>query len=1574
MTMTTDMNLEYLTEGSYNANESFNDDMDNIENGRTYKLTLGVNGTEGEVFYFDFATSKVKKAKADAAGTAHVVGFLTESGVTDEERFFRYVGKITKAGWGLTANSRYYLSEAVAGGITITKPVGANKIVEVGFTKADTNTLYIQVREYIEGVGTGQTLYDKTIDAGGDGDYTSWQVAAATEASDITFFVRNGTYVESLGDIVIKDGQNFIGESAEGVIIDFNGVGKIFPDISGAIVEAGTVTLTNASTTITGNGTAWTSALNNHWIVIEGEIYRIDSVSDGTHLTIIETYRGKTRAGLNYFAGDMADNIVIKNVTMKNNTDTPGYNMYWSRAIRSYIENVIFQENSINCTALYLAHSAQCTFRNLLIKDIHGVGINLVNMSAQNLFDNVIIQHSVIGLWNGGYYNTFRSCRAIGCSTEGIYDFEGKGNVYENCHAIGTNQDGIKVVDSENITFDSCTAIQNGFNGFSIATSDYCKIANCDSSFNTKHGIYTNTVKHSIITENEVEGNDSADSATYDGIHIDASSEKNIIAGNRCKDNDRYELNLIGSNNIYYGNHLEGTDHVAELSDTGTNRAIFPNEEAVVNANGYGKYKTMSDAATGESAGAIITVSRDTITEIADFIPKEGQVFIGLGGIEGDDQTCVRVDMGDFLIDINVSEVLMSGIYFYFAPTTDEVKIDLDTNANYCRFRSLTFDFTGTANAHKGIADFGTNNCWRDIAIIGNANTYTPLHIKNDDSSYECFKMIGGKATVDYIILEDAGNNYLNKFNVSTIASGSNLEYLIYEVWVGASPIRNVYSNIYLDGTNKTEEGMYLSNIGSIVDKIYITNVRRGITVDVGDGIKITNFTIETLSSYGIIVNNSATGFVIDQGLIDGVPVGISLAGADYSTFSNIRIKNAASGNITLDSTSTQNSFVGINGTGTLTVAGDDNKFTNCTFATISLSAAAQRNVFVNCDWATLTDASGLHNTFGTLVNLKNSAPTVNDDIGDNMRTGITFWFDTVTKYFYICADETSTAAVWSQIFHNGADFNANGKNITNLGYITGNSTFVRIGSAGASGHGLTADNDLLIAGKLEVDGLVFFDSNVDFGGNYLQNTSRVYVGNTYYLDASGDHIRMTFGTFCKTVDTSFFYISGGNAYNSGARFQLYGGTHATLANTMNITATAGVFMGGNTIITGTYKLGINELTPIAQVHLTRTAVNPAGHDANSSIIIEHNGTSFFTFIGNSANTYHGLSWGHETDSFIGAFWYDFSINQMNWYVNNATKMSLNSTKLNLSAYIDLNGNYITNLGYITGNSTYIRIGSAGASGHGLTADNDLLIAGKLEVDGNAHFDSQALFYAGIWMGDNDLAIFGDGNDSGIMWGTAQTNHACIFGIDATSRSLLLVEIADRLFDFAHTAQPNPTFFIHSANQSTTEWISFTHNQTDGEYDVGLGGHIFSSAGAQKFKITTIGGLAIKLTNKTGAVTVAGQLVKPDTANNDAVILTAADDLEVIGIFLDSGIADGAEAWVVVSGIGDVALEDNTGATRGNWARTSITEAGYADATNASAPQPINQTHFAEIGHCVESVAAGGAGTHVLARCVLHFN
>ena len=205
----------------------------------------------------------------------------------------------------------------------------------------------------------------------------------------------------------------------------------------------------------------------------------------------------------------------------------------------------------------------------------------------------------------------------------------------------------------------------------------------------------------------------------------------------------------------------------------------------------------------------------------------------------------------------------------------------------------------------------------------------------------------------------------------------------------------------------------------------------------------------------------------------------------------------------------------------------------------------------------------------------------------------------------------------------------------------------------------------------------------------------------------------------------------------------------------------------------------------------------------------------------------------------------------------------------------------------------------------------------------------------------------------GGLAGGRQTTNSDLLIIDNQLRADVATELTNSILYGVMAAAPaNQTLRI---NAMTT-----------------IAGEVEAGGATTKVKITSIGGVAVKLTNTTGANTVAGQTVKADPATNDAVILTAADDNECIGVFLDSGVADDAEAWVVVSGIADVAMEDNTAATRGNWVETSDAEAGYANAESASpiaAPQ-----HFNEIGHCIESVAAGGGGTHILARCVLHFN
>ena len=129
-----------------------------------------------------------------------------------------------------------------------------------------------------------------------------------------------------------------------------------------------------------------------------------------------------------------------------------------------------------------------------------------------------------------------------------------------------------------------------------------------------------------------------------------------------------------------------------------------------------------------------------------------------------------------------------------------------------------------------------------------------------------------------------------------------------------------------------------------------------------------------------------------------------------------------------------------------------------------------------------------------------------------------------------------------------------------------------------------------------------------------------------------------------------------------------------------------------------------------------------------------------------------------------------------------------------------------------------------------------------------------------------------------------------------------------------------------------------------------------------KAKMTSIGGYAVAVTNKTGANSVAGEVVRADTVTADAVILTSVSGLHPVGVFLDSGIPDDNEAWIVVAGIAEVRM-DAGGCAIGDRIITSAT-AGRGDVNNA----PAVAVHFQEIGHAIQ-VAVANAN----ARCFVHF-
>ena len=148
-------------------------------------------------------------------------------------------------------------------------------------------------------------------------------------------------------------------------------------------------------------------------------------------------------------------------------------------------------------------------------------------------------------------------------------------------------------------------------------------------------------------------------------------------------------------------------------------------------------------------------------------------------------------------------------------------------------------------------------------------------------------------------------------------------------------------------------------------------------------------------------------------------------------------------------------------------------------------------------------------------------------------------------------------------------------------------------------------------------------------------------------------------------------------------------------------------------------------------------------------------------------------------------------------------------------------GGNISNIVNIIGNSARVIIGDTGAaSGHSLTADDDLHILGKAEIDGLSYFDSVAQFDVGIDLDDDDYIYFGTGDDAQIEWETAQTNDALFVGLSG-SNNIIIGEKGDIAYDFAYPISTNPTVYIPSATQSTTEWGSLSHDTEEFTIDSG---------------------------------------------------------------------------------------------------------------------------------------------------------
>lgn len=106
-----------------------------------------------------------------------------------------------------------------------------------------------------------------------------------------------------------------------------------------AVYDIGTISVTNGSTTVTGAGTAWVSALRAGWLISlpNGELVAVASVNADTSLTLVAAYTGTSQSAQAYWAiptggiaRDLAAAVEARNSDVQTMLDGPGAGRFGS--------------------------------------------------------------------------------------------------------------------------------------------------------------------------------------------------------------------------------------------------------------------------------------------------------------------------------------------------------------------------------------------------------------------------------------------------------------------------------------------------------------------------------------------------------------------------------------------------------------------------------------------------------------------------------------------------------------------------------------------------------------------------------------------------------------------------------------------------------------------------------------------------------------------------------------------------------------------------------------------------------------------------------------------------------------------------------------------------------------------------------------------------------------------------------------------------------------------------------------------------------------------------------------------
>ena len=151
-----------------------------------------------------------------------------------------------------------------------------------------------------------------------------------------------------------------------------------------------------------------------------------------------------------------------------------------------------------------------------------------------------------------------------------------------------------------------------------------------------------------------------------------------------------------------------------------------------------------------------------------------------------------------------------------------------------------------------------------------------------------------------------------------------------------------------------------------------------------------------------------------------------------------------------------------------------------------------------------------------------------------------------------------------------------------------------------------------------------------------------------------------------------------------------------------------------------------------------------------------------------------------------------------------------------------------TDLQLLPNGTGIVKVGDAGTpSNLGTPTNDDLFVSGRLEVDEATTLDGELSAKAAITVDDDVPVYLGTSADSSIEFdATGQTADCMVISVDTTSKNVVIGDIANAGKDYDHAASASPHLWVQSQtdpDSANDEWVSFTHDVTNGVIQTGSG-------------------------------------------------------------------------------------------------------------------------------------------------------